>query len=218
VDRTGSSKRSLHVPALVLGFVLLSVGVRGEFVWIVAAGLALLFVGIALSIPRLKAMGRRTGTKVELDRTPWREFAEGMGLRILGERLPQIAGRYRGHAVRIDLVRRRRASTRVRVPLPAYLGARLGVHRAAGRLRTNIDRATGDVEFDEEFRVTCKSKSVAEKVVGEGVRAWIAALGDADVLVKGGTVQAIVPGYETDLDRLRGLLELAVEVAEAASG
>ena len=47
----------------------------------------------------------------------------------------------------------------------------------------------------------------------EAARTWLLALGALDVIVRGKIVQVVEPGFEADPDRLRGLVELAVELA-----
>ena len=179
-----------------------------------------IFVVMILSVVlRRERHRRRTRVRDDdprpVDLAPWRTFAAGMDLKLSGGRLPRMHGLHDGNQFRIQrlwaLGSRTRA--RVRVAMPRAHPGKLRVRPRGKRARTDFERRTGDEVFDGEFRVQCFTHNLAEEVLTDEVRAWIRALGDVDLEVSGRVATAEVPGFESDLDRLRALLELSRAVA-----
>jgi len=95
------------------------------------------------------------------------------------------------------------------------VSAKLSVRPRLGEEDSPVHRKIGDAAFDREFVLTCFSPNVAEALLSEKVRLWLLALRKVRVIVKGTVAEVQIAGVENDLDRLRGALEQAVELARA---
>ncbi|MHC4471480.1 MAG: hypothetical protein ACYS99_11000 [Planctomycetota bacterium] len=169
---------------------------------------------------RVRRHVERTGRPIQttIDTTALRKFAEGMGFTLVEGRVPRVQGVHGGFPLRLDLLRLGGSRSRVRVALPSRVPSKLTIRPGPARKSGRFCRPTGHQEFDGEFRVICFTPGVAERVVTESARSWLLALGALEVQVSGKIVQVVEPGIESDLDRLRGLVELAVELARGVTG
>ncbi|MHC4471531.1 MAG: hypothetical protein ACYS99_11265 [Planctomycetota bacterium] len=184
--------------------------------------LLLLIVGIAYAIS--KAARKRHAMapssrleaveEMDLDMGSWWEFAEGMGLRFRAG--PLVRGEVDGRRVRMEVGRIRGLSTRLQTFLETPLEEPVTVHPRETDGGDPDRVPTGDEAFDSEFDAACRSPSIARRVLAPKVKEWLLALADVELAVTGTVVTAKVPGFEKDLLRLRGLLEVALEAARAA--
>jgi len=233
------------LPLLLLGWLYAAVALPVWAAPLVLAGMAMLLLGSEESVAKLlffalvvviaavakvaqsKKRRRRVRHHVErtgrplqtaVDDEALERFAEGMDFEFVAGRVPLVQGVHGGFPLRLELLRRGTPRTRVRVVLPAAVPGKLTVRHAPRKRMGAFSRPTGHAEFDREFSVVCFTPNVADRVVSEAARTWLLALGALDVTVKGKLVQVVEPGLESDPDRLRGLVELAVALARGAAG
>ena len=153
----------------------------------------------------------------DVDPAPWREFAEGMGFGFREEGTPIVDGLAGTRPFRLQLGMMDGASTRMHVQLENSVPGRIVVLPRGEASEEDADRAlTGDPEFDAEFTVSCRWPALVRRTLSEPVRIWFLGLGDVEALATGKVLTLRLPGYETDLYRLRGLTEMAKEMADAA--
>jgi hypothetical protein len=193
------------------------VGLR-ELISIVSAVLLILWIvrGIRRTWRPTPSVDLSSDTVEEPADDPgaWAEFAEGMGLG-LGPG-PLLRGEVDGRRVRMEAGRFGGISTRLQTFVDEPLEVRFSVV-PRDTDRGDPDRVvTDDEDFDSGFAASCRWPALARRLLTPRAREWLLALGDVDVTVSGTVVTAKLPGIEKDLMRLRGLLELALEVARAA--
>lgn len=149
--------------------------------------------------------------------TAWSDFARSARLRFEESADgPRIDGKYRGVKVAFA-PDAKNGKTVVTATCRPHVRVSFTVAPGKKKKRARYERLTGDPEFDGEFVIQCFATGLAERVLTSGIRAWMLALDGVRVEGSGREVKVSEPRYEADPDRLRGLLELAVELAISAS-
>ena len=149
---------------------------------------------------------------------PWKRFAEAHGLEFSNLVGPRVSGSLNGIDVELLVGKSAAGVTSAQVELTSAAEARMTIYRAADAERGEDLVTTGDPEFDVEFVVVCRWPSFARQVLAGSAKAWLMALGDAELSITTDRVVASTPEYETEPDRLRALVELAVEAARRVAG
>lgn len=193
------------------------------FVLLVFLAILVFAVLKAIARARLKAVAlarAETGSparpsmapvEADLDKEAWWEFAQGMGLQFRSG--PLLRGEIEGRRVRVEVGRIDGLTTRVQAFLEEPVQARVMVVPLPLPPGGPERVTTEDQEFDARFGVLCEAPGLARRLLGDKAREWLLALGDAALTATGTVVTVKAPGFEQDLLRLRGLVELAVEVA-----
>jgi len=205
---------------VIFGSIQLAKNQEDAFSFVFTLGLIMAgagFVGHFVSLKNRAARGGRIDRpSPPVNVAKWLSFAEGMGFCLTEGKRPFISGTLDGRPLRIDTPRRRR--TRARLQLARRAGGKLRVRSRAGRGISTFERRIGDEEFEREFQILCFDPGLAERALTDAARAWLLALGKADVEVRGKMVTVVVGGVEEDLDRLRALVEAAREIARGTAG
>lgn len=149
---------------------------------------------------------------------PWRRFAEFQGLSYSEEYGPRISGEHDGIDVVIVRDQNGSGTTSACATTGSAAAAELEIYRADFAERGENLVTTGDGEFDREFVTVCRWPSFARQVLGGNTMPWMLALGDVELSVTKTRVVATTPRHEVEADRMRALLELAVESARRAAG
>ncbi len=150
-----------------------------------------------------------------LDTGGWRSLATELAGTFRGEPLPRISVNRSGIAVRLAFERDGGARTEARAVLPAAVEARMEVFPRRARFHTREDRPTGDAGFDAAFRVASPDPEAPARFLPPRVRRRIEAVVPERVLVEGRSATAWKKGFVRDPEILRGLVEIAGEIAGA---
>ena len=149
---------------------------------------------------------------------PWRRFAEFHGLSFSEEYGPRLSGEHEGIDVVIVRDQNGSGTTSACATIGSAAAAEMEVYQAAFAERGENLVTTGDGEFDRDFVTVCRWPSFARQVLGGNTMSWMLALGDVELSVTKTRVVATTPRHELEADRMRALLELAVESARRAAG
>jgi len=149
-----------------------------------------------------------------LDTTAWTELAANLEARIVLKRLPRMKGGLHGIAFKLEFRRLGGARTIAGAVQSRRVRRKLVIYPRRARFHTRHDRETGDADFDRGWRVATADPSLVARFVHPAARRWIAAVLPERVVVRGRTVTAWCHAYVSDPDRLRGLLELVVSMAQ----
>jgi hypothetical protein len=148
-----------------------------------------------------------------LDTKGWKGVAARLGARFSETPLPSVRGVLDGVPFRLSYHQRGGARTVAVARLPGAVACPLRAFPRRADYGTREDFFTGDEDFDREWHVLCAHPPTARRLLPRAARRWIVAAEPAEIRVKGRQAAVKVTAFQTDADRLEGLIRAVVGMA-----